>query len=268
MDFDLRGKTAIVTGGAGILGSVFCRGLLDHGARVVVTDIDGQKAAALAQELDSAYGGRIASISCDVSDPEAVRRMISETVDRFGGIDVVVNNAAGKSDDLAEFFAPFEDYRLDVWRKVTAVNLDGVFLVAQAAGNQMLRQGRGGSIIQISSIYGVVASDPRIYKGSVYAGRPINNPAVYSASKAGVIGFTRWLATYWAEKGIRVNAVAPGGVESGQNATFQANYSARVPMGRMAKRDELAGIVVYLASDASSYVTGQCFSIDGGLTAW
>lgn len=268
MNFDLDRKVAIVTGGAGILGTVFCRGLLQSGARVVVADLDDQKATTLAQELDTEHGGRIMAVQCDVSDPASVARLVGQAVDRFGSIDVLVNNAASKSDDLSQFFAPFEEYQLAEWRKVMAVNLDGVFLVTQAVGNQMLRQGRGGSVIQISSIYGVMASDPRIYKDSSYEGRPINNPAVYSASKAGVVGFTRWLATHWAEKGIRVNAIAPGGVESGQNATFQRNYSARVPMGRMARRDEMVGIIVYLASDASSYVTGQCFSIDGGLSAW
>jgi NAD(P)-dependent dehydrogenase (short-subunit alcohol dehydrogenase family) len=149
-----------------------------------------------------------------------------------------------------------------------SVNLDGLFLVAKTVGGQMKAQGRGGSIIQTASIYGVVASDKRIYEGSHYLGMQISNPPVYSASKAGVVGLTRYLAAYWGDAGIRVNALVPGGVESGQNDTFKQRYAARVPMGRMAQADEMVGALVYLASPASSYVTGQTLIVDGGLTAW
>ena len=149
-----------------------------------------------------------------------------------------------------------------------SVNMDGMFLVAQAVGNQMVHQGTGGSIIQTSSIYGILASDKRIYEGSYYLGRQIGNPAVYSASKAGVVGLTKYLAAYWADKGIRVNTLTPGGVESGQNDTFKGRYSARVPLGRMAQGEEMVGALIYLASDASSYVTGQNLVVDGGLSVW
>jgi NAD(P)-dependent dehydrogenase (short-subunit alcohol dehydrogenase family) len=132
----------------------------------------------------------------------------------------------------------------------------------------MLAHGLGGSIVQTSSIYGLVAADPRIYEGSEYLGRPINTPAVYAASKAAVVGLTRHLAAHWGGRGIRVNAVAPGGVASGQNETFQRRYSALVPMGRMAEAEEVVGAVLFLASDASSYVTGQTLAVDGGWTAW
>jgi NAD(P)-dependent dehydrogenase (short-subunit alcohol dehydrogenase family) len=143
-----------------------------------------------------------------------------------------------------------------------------MFLVAQAVGRQMIRQGAGGSIIQTSSIYGIRASDKRIYEGSQYMGMQISNPAVYSASKAAVVGLTTYLAAYWVDQGIRVNTLTPAGVDSGQNATFKARYSARVPLGRMAQADEIVGALIYLASDASSYVTGQNIVVDGGLSAW
>ena len=149
-----------------------------------------------------------------------------------------------------------------------SVNIDGVFLVAQAVGGQMQKQGTGGSIIQTASIYGLVSSDKRIYEGSFYLDRQISNPAVYSTSKAAVVGLTRYLAANWGDAKIRVNALVPGGVESGQNDTFKARYSARVPLARMAQPDEMVGAVVYLASDASSYVTGHCLVVDGGLSAW
>jgi NAD(P)-dependent dehydrogenase (short-subunit alcohol dehydrogenase family) len=149
-----------------------------------------------------------------------------------------------------------------------SVNVDGMFLVAQAVGRQMQKQGTGGSIVQTASIYGIVSSDKRIYEGSFYLGRQISNPAVYSTSKAAVVGLTKYLAANWGDSGIRVNALVPAGVESGQNDTFKARYSARVPLGRMAKPDEMVGALVYLASDASSYVTGHCLVVDGGLSAW
>jgi NAD(P)-dependent dehydrogenase (short-subunit alcohol dehydrogenase family) len=271
-DFEARcsldGKVALVTGGAGILGSEFCRGLLQRGAQVVLADIDGAAADLAAQPLADVHGGRVLAVACDVSDPDSVAALVQAGVERFGAIDVLLNNAASKSTDLTAFFAPFEKYSLDQWRQVMAVNVDGVFLVAQAVGRQMVTQGAGGSIVNVSSVYGVVSSDNRIYEGSSYLGRQINNPAVYSTSKAAVIGLTRWLATYWAEHGIRVNAIAPGGVESGQNDAFRARYAARVPMGRMAQRHEVVGAGLFLASEASSYVTGQILVVDGGLTAW
>ena len=149
-----------------------------------------------------------------------------------------------------------------------AVNIDGMFLVAQPVGKHMIKHGEGGSIIQTSSIYGIMAPDQRIYEGSFYMGRSINTPAVYSTSKAAVIGLTKYLAAYWADKGIRVNTLTPGGVESGQNETFKQRYSARIPLGRMAKPDEMVSALIYLASDASIYVTGQNIIVDGGLSAW
>ena len=148
-----------------------------------------------------------------------------------------------------------------------SVNVDGMFLVTQAVGRQMLAQG-SGSIINLASIYGLVGPDSRIYEGSDYLGGPINTPAVYSASKAAVVGFTKWLATHYGDKGIRANCLVPGGVSSGQNGPFQRNYASRTPMGRMAEADELVGPAVFLASDAASYVTGQVLAVDGGWTAW
>jgi NAD(P)-dependent dehydrogenase (short-subunit alcohol dehydrogenase family) len=266
--FDLTGKVAIVTGAVGILGHGFCRGLASFGAKLVVVDLDAERCAAFAAELDRDYGVAAIGLACDVADPVSVASMVERAVDRFGAVHVLHNNAASKSADLDAFFATTEEYSLAEWRKIMSVNVDGMFLVAQAVGAQMQKQGTGGSIIQTASIYGVVSSDKRIYEESFYLGRQISNPAVYSTSKAAVIGLTRYLAANWADAGIRVNALVPGGVESGQNDTFKARYSARVPLGRMAQPSEMVGAVVYLASDASSYVTGQCLVVDGGLSAW
>ncbi|WP_346353463.1 SDR family oxidoreductase [Azotosporobacter soli] len=267
-DFSLQGKRAIVTGGAGILGGRFCEGLAAHGADVAVVDLDAERVVQLSAELEQRYGVRSVGITCDVTSPQAVAQMVDTVVKIWGGIDVLHNNAASKSDNLAAFFAPFEEYSLEEWRKIMSVNIDGMFLVAQAVGKQMVVQQTGGSIIQTASIYGIMAPDKRIYEGSSYLGMEINTPAVYAASKAAVVGLTKYLATYWAEHNIRVNTLTPGGVESGQNDEFKRRYSTRVPLGRMAHRDEMVGALVYLASEASSYMTGQNLIVDGGLSAW
>ena len=266
--FDLHGKVAVVTGGAGILGQHFCSGLAESGARVVIVDLLEDKAKELAVTLTDRYKAEVIGLGCDVSSRECVQVMVDRVVSEFGEINVLHNNAATKSDDLDAFFTPFEDYSLDQWRKIMTVNLDGMFLIAQAIGKQMVAQKKGGSIIQTASIYGLLAPDHRIYEGSSYLGRPINTPAVYTASKAAVIGLTKHLAAYWADKGIRVNTLTPGGTESGQNDEFNRRYSARTPMNRMATAQEMVGALLYLASDASSYVTGQNIIVDGGLSAW
>lgn len=267
--FDLTGRTAIVTGGGGILGRGFCRVLAAHGARVAVFDLDARAASETAEAVRSDVAGAdLLALPCNVADPVQVAEAVARVVAHFGGIDILHNNAATKTGDLKKFFEPLESYNLDTWREVMSVNIDGTFLMAQAVGRQMLAQGRGGSIVQTASIYGVVAPDQRIYEGSQYLGRQINTPAVYAASKAAVVGLSNYLAAYWGDQGIRVNTLTPGGVESGQNDVFSKRYSARVPLGRMAQADEMESALLFLASDASSYVTGQNLIVDGGLTCW
>ena len=266
--FDLSGKAAVVTGALGILGRHFCRGLAEFGASVAVVDLDQHECERFAEELAGEYRVTTAGIGCDVSDPDSVAAMLKTAVSSLGPVTILHNNAATKTSDLEAFFAPTEEYALPAWREVMSVNIDGMFLVAQAVGNHMREHGRGGSIIQTASVYGLVAPDQRIYEGSHYLNRQINTPAVYSTSKSAVVGLSKYLAAYWGEAGIRVNTLVPGGVESGQNETFQRRYSARVPLGRMGRASELVGALVYLSSDASSYVTGQCLVVDGGLSAW
>ena len=266
--FSLSGKVAMVTGGAGMLGHHFCKGLAQFGADVAVVDIQGDRAVEFARELKAEFHIKSLGYSCNVSNPGSVSETVTKIVQDFGRIDVLHNNAASKSHDLEAYFAKYEDYDLKEWQEIMSVNIDGMFLIAQAVGNQMLSQHSGGSIIQTSSIYGVSAPDQRIYEGSSYLGRGINTPAVYAVSKAAVIGLTKYLATYWAEQGIRVNTLTPGGVDSGQNEEFKRRYSARVPMARMANASEMVGALLFLASDASSYVTGQNIIVDGGLNAW
>jgi NAD(P)-dependent dehydrogenase (short-subunit alcohol dehydrogenase family) len=266
--FDLRGRVAVVTGGAGILGQATTAALAESGAAVAVVDLDAARAEEVASRLADEYGVATLGVACDVSDPDSVRAMATTIESALGPIDILHNNAATKGDDLAKMFASVEDYELSTWRQIMAVNLDGLFLVSQQIGSRMATRGRG-SIVHTSSIYGAtMGPDQRIYEGSEYLGRPINTPPVYSASKGGVVGLTLYLATYWASAGVRVNALTPGGIASGQNDEFNRRYSARVPLGRMANVEEVAAGFLFLASDAASYVTGQNLHIDGGLSAW
>ena len=265
--FSLANKVVVVTGGAGLLGQVFCQALVDVGAHVAIVDLDLASAETAAKRINKSDAQKVVAFESDITSPESVTQMVANVVKQLGRIDVLVNNAASKGSSLDAFFESFEDYSLKTWREVMSVNIDGLFLVAQAVGKQMKKQG-GGSIIQTSSIYGVVAPDQRIYEGSEYNGRAINTPAVYSASKAAVNGLTSYLSTYWASSKIRVNSLTPGGIASGQNSEFNKKYSNRVPLGRMGEASELVGALIYLASDASSYVTGQNLIVDGGLSAW
>lgn len=266
--FRLDGKVAVVTGGAGILGSEFCKAMCDLGARVACVDVHEKSMQELIETLKETYGEeKIAGFFCDVSDPKSVEKSVSDIINHFSVIDILLNNAATKTKDINDFFTPFSDFSLTTWREVMAVNLDGMFLMAQAIGKHMIER-RKGAIAQTASIYSLMAPDHRIYEGSQYFGREINTPAVYTASKAGVIGLTKHLATLWAEYGIRVNALCPGGVSSGQNNEFNKKYSARIPMGRMAQKIDIVGPMMFLVSDASQYMTGQVIYADGGLSAW
>ena len=257
--FRLDGKTIAMTGAAGILGQGAVAAFLDAGARVCALD----RSAADLEKL-GADSDRLLKLAMDVSDAASVRAAADRLHAHWGVADVLFNNAATKSEN---FFAPFEDFPLEDWNAVMAVNLTGAMLCAQAFGAPMARRGRG-TIVNTLSIYGIVAPDQRIYEGSQYEGRAINTPAIYSASKAGLWGLTQYLASYWGGQGVRVNAITPGGVFSGQNETFVKNYSQRVPLGRMARREDIVNGMVFLASDASSYLNGHNLVVDGGWTVW
>jgi 2-deoxy-D-gluconate 3-dehydrogenase len=271
--FDLNERVAVVTGGAGLLGRRHCEALLEAGASVVVADVHAERASEVAQELARAHRGRAVGIHVDATQADMVSGLVDRTVAEFGRLDILVNNAAltvkGGSIDLAGYFAPFEAYPHSLWDAAIAANLTSMFLCAQAAGRQMLRQG-GGVIINIASTYGVVAPDQRIYEGvkSPYADVGFNTPISYAVTKGAVLSFTRYLATYWAGRNIRVNSLTPHGVYDGHDETFLRNFNYRSPMGRMARSDEYKGALLFLASDASSYMTGANLVVDGGWTAW
>lgn len=261
----VRDKVIVVTGCTGVLGATYCRAFAELGASLVMCDLPDRNAQQRAIELADEFGVRAFGYDCDVAQEGDVVNLFARAGKDAGRIDVVLNNAAATGEHLmkaGDVFAPFEEYPLSVWEQVMRINLTGVFLVAREGGKAMLAGGHG-SLVNVSSIYGVVGPDHRIYKDMPFGSFP-----AYSASKAGVHGLTLWLATYWARKGIRVNTVVPGGVFNGHNDEFVRRYSERTPMGRMANREDLIGTVVYLASDASRYCTGQQFIVDGGLTAW
>lgn len=266
--FKLDNKIAVVTGGAGILGSEFCNALCDLGATVACLDVHEESLQKIVKELQAKHGNhKISGFHCDISEGNSVNQAVTDIINKYSKIDILLNNAATKTRDINNFFTPFSEFSLDTWREVMSVNLDGMFLMAQAVGKHMIER-RQGVVAQTASIYSLMAPDNRIYEGSHYLGREINTPAVYTASKAGVIGLTKHLATLWADYGIRVNSLCPGGVSSGQNNEFNKKYSARVPMGRMAEKIDIVGPMMFLVSDASRYMTGQVLYADGGLSAW
>jgi len=266
--FSLKGKHVLITGGAGILGRHFCFGLAEAGANLTIVDLNAKESIDLATEVSHKYNIKAISISGDISSPDFVSKLVEQSSAELGDIHVLHNNAATKTNDLNAFLAPYEEYSLETWKDVMNVNIDAMFLMTQAVGKHMIENEISGSIIQTCSIYGIMGPDQRIYEGSNYMGSPISSPGSYSASKAAVHGLTQYLASYWGEKNIRVNSLTPGGCESGQNETFLKNYSKRIPLGRMAKQHEMVGALIYLASDASSYVNGHNLVIDGGLNSW
>lgn len=258
-EFDLDGKRILLVGATGVLGRAYAQALAKTGAHLAIADLASSDVMALAGEI-GAQG-----IAMDVADETSVCAGVRAATDALGGLDGAISNAAVTGEFLMReyaAFAPFEDYPLAAWQRTLDVNLTGSFLVARECGREM-RQSGGGSLILVSSIYGVVGPDHRIYEG-----QPFKSFPGYSASKAGIIGLTRWLATWWGEAGIRVNCLTPGGTYNDHDPSFTEAYGRRTPMGRMANREELVGMVLFLLSNASSYCTGQNYIVDGGFSAW
>lgn len=266
--FRLNDQVAVVTGGVGLLGREFVRTLAQAGASVIVADINQPNVESYAGMLQE-DGYPVKGVLTNVTYPVSIKGLVDQTVKAFGRLDILVCSAAmdpkfDKTNTTSHSNA-FEDYPLEAWQNALDVNLTGLFLCAQAAAKQMLKQ-KYGVIINICSTYGLVGPDQRLYE------RPGNpqqyKPIFYSVTKAGVLGLTKYLATYYAGKNIRANALTPGGVYNDHNELFKKNYSYRTVLGRMANIDEMNGGLLFLASDASSYMTGSNLVIDGGWTAW
>ncbi len=272
--FNLTGKTALITGAAGLMGIEHAAALLDSGSIVVITDIDVKSLAAARETLSqNADASRIHTRVMDVCKPEAIRIVADSLAAEGLRIDILVNNAAidpkVKGDQGVLETSRLENFPHDQWDLQVAVGLTGAFLSSQVFGTAMARDGKGGVIINIASDLSVFSPDQRLYRkdGLPEHKQPVK-PVTYSVIKAGLIGLTRYLATYWAEQGVRCNAMSPGGVFNGQGEEFVQRLSSLIPLGRMAKRDEYRAALQFLCSDASIYMNGQNLVIDGGRSAW
>ncbi len=267
--FRVEGKIAVVTGGLGQLGRQFVLTLADSGARVAVLDSRVDDAVVAARFGERRHDPALRFYRVDVTDRASLEAGLQQMQELWGTPHILINNAALDSPPNAPAAenGPFETYPESSLDTVLAVNLKGVILCCQVIGGAMAAAGRG-SIINISSIYGLVSPDQRIYAYRAAQGAPFFKPVAYAVSKSGLLNLTRYLATYWAPKGVRVNTLTFGGVFNHQDEAFLREYCARVPLGRMAREDEYNGAILFLASDASSYMTGANLVIDGGWTAW
>lgn len=269
--FKLNKKVFIITGGAGLLGEEYANAIAQAGGIPIIADIDGDRAVKIAKEVRTKTGIQAEGMHIDVTNKESVENLVKQIVTLFGRIDGLINNAAldPKFEGMHanKHTNSFEDFPQELWNESLAVNITGMFLCAQAVAPVMLSHG-GGSIVNIASTYGLVGPDQRIYQKSNPKAPAAFKPVSYSVSKSGVIGLTHYLATYWAGKNIRVNTLTPGGVFNGHDKEFEERYNYRTPLGRMAKKNEYNGSIIFLLSDASSYMTGSNLIIDGGWTAW
>jgi NAD(P)-dependent dehydrogenase (short-subunit alcohol dehydrogenase family) len=262
--FDLSGRVAVITGGAGLLGEQHARAISGAGGIPVLLDVSG-RAETLGEELGG-WGRRT-----DITNHGDLAACLAEVLERYGRIDILINNAANnpKMESRSDVnFSRFESFPLEQWCADVTVGLTGVFLCSQVFGAEMARHGRG-VIVNIASDLALIAPDQRLYRqpGLPEHLQPVK-PATYSVVKSGLIGLTRYLATYWADRGVRVNALSPGGVYNGQPDEFVANLAQLIPMGRMASVNEYQGAILFLCSDASSYMNGANLVMDGGRTCW
>ena len=270
--FDLSGRVAVITGGAGMLGMQHAAAIAEAGGHAVLADLS-EETVQSAAALTETHGVEALGVRVDITRRAEVEALVGAVMQRFRRVDILINNAAltvrGGSHRTAEYFAPFEQYPLELWEEALRVNLTGSFLCCQAVGKVMVAR-RSGVILNIASDVGNISPDHRLYEGVVNpsTGAPFNTPIAYATTKAGLINFTRYLATYWADKGIRVNCLSPGGVYAGHDPRFVEGVTSRIPLGRMARVDEYKGAVLFLVSDASAYMTGANLIMDGGRTTW
>jgi NAD(P)-dependent dehydrogenase (short-subunit alcohol dehydrogenase family) len=268
--FDLGGRVILITGGAGLLGGEHARAIAEAGGVPVLADVRGPDAERVAREVGEEWGCGASAVELDVASRASCEAALSRVLAVHGRLDGLVNNAAlnPKVEGAGLQATRFESYSLDSWNRELQVGLTGAFLCAQVFGSHMASHG-GGVIVNVASDLGLIAPDQRIYRkpGLPPHEQPVK-PVTYSVVKGGLVMLTKYLATYWAERGVRANALVPGGVFAGQPEDFVERLSQLIPMGRMARRDEYRAALVFLCSDASSYMTGSNLVIDGGRTCW
>lgn len=272
--FSIDGKVCVITGGGGLLGRKHTEAVIEGGGIPVMIDINFDRIERNKRELIAEYGNDviIESYVADITDREELQKIREELINRYGHIDVLINNAANnpkvehKSKNLE--FNSFISFPVDMWERDIAVGLTGAMLCAQVFGEVMEVQG-AGMVLNISSDYGIISPDQRIYrKKGIPEDKQMLKPVSYSVVKHGIIGLTKYLATYWAKKGIRVNTLCPASLENGQDDEFVEKLSNLIPMGRMSNPDEYVCTILYMISDASSYMTGSTVVLDGGRTCW
>ena len=269
--FDLTDRVAVITGGAGLLGPRHAEAIAGAGGIPVLVDIRAEEAEAVARQQASIFGVPARAIGADITQPDQLQAMLADLLADYGRVDILINNAANDPKVEAEsdvVWSRLENFPLEQWNADLAVGLTGAFLCSRIVGSEMARRG-SGVILNIASDLGVIAPDQRIYRkpGVPEDQQPVK-PVTYSVVKTGLIGLTRYLATYWADAGVRVNAISPGGVYNNQPEDFVQRLTDLIPMRRMARQDEYQGAIQFLCSDASSYMTGQNLIMDGGRTSW
>ncbi|HKE87833.1 MAG TPA: SDR family oxidoreductase [Vicinamibacterales bacterium] len=266
--FSLDQQIAVVTGASGKLGAVWVEALLEAGARVAALDLPTAVATARFEELTRQAGDAVHRFDCDITSRASIEAAAQAVATRMGEPSILVNNAGiDQPPDSPGGRHHLDELPIDQFRRMVEVNLLGTFQVTQVFGGRMAARGGGGSVINIGSLYASVSPDPHFYDHLTGNAPFVKSPA-YGASKAGVVNLSKFFATHWAPRGVRVNTLSPGGVLAGQDEQFRGKYGARVPLGRMAQPDDLKGPLVFLASSASSYVTGHELRVDGGFTAW
>jgi NAD(P)-dependent dehydrogenase (short-subunit alcohol dehydrogenase family) len=266
--FNLKDRVAIVTGGAGLLGYYHAAILAAAGASAVLLDLASANPKCRAEQIEQEYGGCAVGLDCDITSEVSVEKARDEILNLFGRIDILINNAANnpKVENGSTAWSRLENFPIEVWEADIRVGLTGAFLCSRVFGGEMAKSG-SGVILNVASDLAVIAPDQRLYRveGWPEEAQPVK-PVTYSVVKTALLGLTRYLATYWSSANIRVNAISPGGVFNDQSSEFLNRLNQLIPMGRMAKRDEYQGAILFLCSDASSYMTGANLIIDGGRT--
>lgn len=267
--FNLKGKIIVITGAGGFLGRSFCKFLISFGATVIGIDKNQKKLNELKKLIiNSKFNDDfLYTFKCDILNESEIIKTLNIIKKNFKKIDVLINNATFRGKSMKEFYKPFTNFKSKTWSEISKTNLEGTFLITKHIVKIMIKK-KTGSIIQIGSIYSKLAPNFDIYKDSYYKNEKMFSPAVYSVNKFGLVGLTKYLASYLGNYNIRVNCISPGGIDDNHSRKFKNNYSSKVPLNRMGNINDLAGIIVFLSSNKSSFITGENILIDGGLSCW
>lgn len=270
-NFDMTDRVVVITGGAGTLGEQHAAAIASSGGIPVVVDVRRSAAESLAEHIAREFGVSAFPAGTDITRPSEVDELLETIVERFGRVDALINNAANDpkvAPETSQAWSRVENFPMEIWEQDLAVGLTGAFICSKVLGGEMARRGKG-VILNVASDLAIIAPDQRLYRleNTADEDQPVK-PISYSVVKTALLGMTRYLATYWADRGVRVNAISPGGVYAGQSEEFVSRLTNLIPMGRMANKDEYRAAILFLCSDASSYMTGQNLVVDGGRTAW